>query len=166
VITDQEEYLLTKRGNIEQSLFRIGNLSILLAKKCLLFSRKGPDTRRTNTFFVKAFSLRPSPIFNMSDSPEELAAKIKEGRSRWGGGFDTQDDNVTINEINEFVEFKILEYEIEVFRDVDLWEVYKDDSRPFLFRASEHVLTPTYANFEISYDGRCLDTEAEQYKYT
>jgi len=56
----------------------------------------------------------------MTDAKEQ----VKEGQKRWGKGIDAQSDHIDTEEIDEFVQFKTLEYEVYDFKDDDLWECW------------------------------------------
>jgi hypothetical protein len=58
---------------------------------------------------------------------ESLAA----GQEKWGKGIDLDAANVKTKDVDEFVRFKLLEYDVLNFRDIDLWEAYKEDFGSF-----------------------------------
>ena len=49
-----------------------------------------------------------------------IRAKIRAGRELWPEGLNTQLDIVTANDINKYLGFKILEYEVEDVKDKDM----------------------------------------------
>ena len=49
-----------------------------------------------------------------------IRAEIRAGRESWPEGLDIQLDIVTANDINKYLGFKILEYEVEDMKDEDM----------------------------------------------
>ena len=47
----------------------------------------------------------------------DIRRQIDEGQRRWPSGIDAQSEGVNINEINDFVKFKPLEYDNYNFKD-------------------------------------------------
>jgi hypothetical protein len=62
----------------------------------------------------------------MSDLEE-----IKAGRGRWPKGIDLNDKNTTTKEADDYINFKILEYQYYDFKDEELWELFKEDFSVF-----------------------------------
>jgi hypothetical protein len=58
-------------------------------------------------------------------------AQLDEGQKTWGRGIDAQSDGIDTEDIDNFIKFKILEYEDYDFKDDDLWDAYKDDFESF-----------------------------------
>jgi len=49
-----------------------------------------------------------------------IQAQLKKGEEKWGGGIDLQSDNLDIKDVNDFIKFKILEYEAAELKDDDM----------------------------------------------
>ena len=62
----------------------------------------------------------------MSDLEE-----IKAGRGRWLKGIDLSDKDITTKEADDYINFKILEYQYYDFKDEELWELFKEDFSVF-----------------------------------
>jgi len=60
----------------------------------------------------------------------DITEQVREGQKKWGRGINI-DSDIDIIEINNFVQFKILEYEAYNFKDDELWEAYKEDFNNF-----------------------------------
>jgi len=50
----------------------------------------------------------------------DIRAQVNEGQDRWSEGINIQSDNVDKKEIKDFIEFKLLEYEIYKLKDDNL----------------------------------------------
>ena len=61
----------------------------------------------------------------------DIRAQVDAGQKKWGKGIDLQSNKTTIEDINEFVKFKILKYKVYDFKDDELWKVYKEDFNNF-----------------------------------
>ncbi len=61
----------------------------------------------------------------------DIRVQVNIGQKKWGKGIDLQSNKTTIEDINEFVKFKILEYEAYDFKDDKQWEAYKEDFNNF-----------------------------------
>jgi hypothetical protein len=57
------------------------------------------------------------------------------GQEKWGKGIDLDAANTKTTDIDEFIRFKLLEYDVLNFRDTDLWEAYKEDFGSFTLTA-------------------------------
>ena len=49
-----------------------------------------------------------------------IREQINKGQDRWSEGIDAQSDDVDKKEIKEFIEFKLLKYEVYKLKDDDL----------------------------------------------
>ena len=82
--------------------------------------------------FIIYFHLKPKiepnkTTIDMSD----IKAQVNTRQKKWGKGIDLQSNKTTTEDINEFMKFKILEYEAYDFKDDELWEAYKEDFNNF-----------------------------------
>jgi hypothetical protein len=77
----------------------------------------------------------------------DVRERIKEGQSRWKDGIDAQSEDVDKEEINEFIQYKHLEYEAYKMMDDDLWEVYRDDFSTFTTQTFKDCNQTTIRNF-------------------
>jgi len=60
-------------------------------------------------------------------------AKIKNKKQKkWGKGINIDSNNINITNINNFMQFKTLEYKVYDFKDNELWEAYKEDFQNFI----------------------------------
>ena len=57
----------------------------------------------------------------------DLSKQIKEGQKKWSQGVDL----TSTDDVNDYVEFKILEYRHYNFMNDDMWEQYKEDFADF-----------------------------------
>src|SRR6266516_285391 len=61
----------------------------------------------------------------------DIKAQVEAGQKKWGKGIDAQSNDIDTEDINDFVKFKTLEYEVYDFKDDELWEAYKEDFKSF-----------------------------------
>ena len=61
----------------------------------------------------------------------DIGQNVKKGQKKWGRGIDVDFNNINIIDINDFVQFKTLEYKVYDFKNNELWEVYKEDFQNF-----------------------------------
>ena len=47
----------------------------------------------------------------------DIGQKVKERQKKWGRGINVDFNNINIIDINDFVQFKILEYKVYDFKD-------------------------------------------------
>ena len=47
----------------------------------------------------------------------DISQQIKKGQKKWGKGINIDSNNINIININNFIQFKILEYKIYNFKD-------------------------------------------------
>ena len=64
----------------------------------------------------------------------DIKQKVKEGQRKWGRGIDIDPDNINIKDIDKFIQFKTLKYEVYNFKDDKLQEAYKDDFQNFMLQ--------------------------------
>ena len=57
----------------------------------------------------------------------DISQQLKEGEKKWSKEINIDLDNINIIDINDFIKFKILEYEFYDFKDSEIWEIYKED---------------------------------------
>ena len=62
----------------------------------------------------------------------DIRAQVNTGQEKQPKGINLQSDETTTKNINEFMKFKILEYEAYNLKDDKLWEVYKEDFQNFI----------------------------------
>ena len=62
----------------------------------------------------------------------DIRQQVREGQKKWGRGIDVDSDDIDIIDINDFIQFKTLEYEVYDFKDDELQEVYKEDFQNFI----------------------------------
>ena len=62
----------------------------------------------------------------------DIRQQVREGQKKWGRGIDIDFDDIDITDINDFIQFKTLEYKVYDFKDNKLQEVYKDDFQNFI----------------------------------
>ena len=47
----------------------------------------------------------------------DIEQKVKEGQRKWGKGINIDPDNINIKDIDDFIQFKTLEYKAYNFKD-------------------------------------------------
>ena len=47
----------------------------------------------------------------------DIGQKVREGQKKWGRGINVDFNNINITNINDFVQFKTLEYKVYDFKD-------------------------------------------------
>ena len=57
----------------------------------------------------------------------DISQQIREGQKKWSKGINIDPNDFNIIDINDFIQFKTLEYKVYDFKDNELWEVYKED---------------------------------------
>ena len=57
----------------------------------------------------------------------DISKQIDEGQEKWSQGVDL----TSITEVNNYIKFKVLEYEYYKLMNDDLWEQYKEDFANF-----------------------------------
>ena len=146
-----------KRSDPDQSLFNIGLYRANLLES-ISPSQRPQDTQRTDPYTSNRPSVRVhhasciqgiQPLTIQALDPRtqtqpdknlnyhtitdmaDIRRQIDEGQKRWPSGINAQSEGVDINEINDFVKFKPLEYDDYNFKDEDLWEAYRDDFKTF-----------------------------------
>ena len=62
----------------------------------------------------------------------DIRVQVNVGQKKQDKSIDLQSDKTTIEDINKFVKFKILEYKVYNFKDNKLQEVYKEDFNDFI----------------------------------
>ena len=71
----------------------------------------------------------------------DISKQVNKGQKKWSQGVDL----TSISDVNDYIEFKILEYRHYNFMNDDMWEQYKKDFADFIkatFKA--YKLTITY----------------------
>ena len=58
----------------------------------------------------------------------DISKQVSEGQKKWSQGVDL----TSMNDVNDYVEFKILEYGYFKLLNNDLWEQYKEDFVDFI----------------------------------
>ena len=58
----------------------------------------------------------------------DISKQVSEGQKKWSQGVDL----TSINDVNDYVEFKILKYRHYNLTNNDLWEQYKEDFADFM----------------------------------
>ena len=69
----------------------------------------------------------------------DISKQIDEGQEKWSQGVDL----MSIPDVNNYIKFKLLEYEYYKFINNDLWEQYKEDFIDFMeaiFKACSIIL--------------------------
>ena len=61
----------------------------------------------------------------------DISQQVREGQKKWSKGINIDPDDINIADINDFIQFKILEYEVYDFKDSEMWEIYKEDFQNF-----------------------------------
>ena len=61
----------------------------------------------------------------------DISQQVREGQKKQSKGINIDPNNINITDINDFIQFKILEYEAYDFKDSEMWEVYKEDFQNF-----------------------------------
>jgi hypothetical protein len=59
---------------------------------------------------------------------EDISKQVKEGQRRWRQGIDL----TSVDDVNDYIEFKTLEYKYYKLVNDDLWEQYKEDFADFI----------------------------------
>ena len=62
----------------------------------------------------------------------DISQQVREGQKKWSKGINIDPDNINIADINDFIQFKILEYKAYNFKDSKIQEVYKEDFQNFI----------------------------------
>jgi len=62
----------------------------------------------------------------------DIRIQVREGQKKWDRGINIDSNNIDITDINNFVQFKTLEYKVYNFKDNKLWEAYKEDFQNFI----------------------------------
>ena len=62
----------------------------------------------------------------------DISQQVREGQKKWGKGINIDLNDINIIDINDFIQFKILEYKVYDFKDSEMWEVYKEDFQNFI----------------------------------
>ena len=57
----------------------------------------------------------------------DISQQVKEGQKKWSKGINIDLDDINIIDINDFIQFKILEYKFYDFKDSKIQEIYKED---------------------------------------
>ena len=57
----------------------------------------------------------------------DISQQVKKGQKKWSKGINIDPDDINITNINDFIQFKILEYKVYDFKDNKMWEIYKED---------------------------------------
>ena len=82
----------------------------------------------TTYFYLEPKTELNKIIINILD----IRVQVNIGQKKQGKGINLQSNKTTIEDINEFIKFKILEYEAYNFKDDKLQEVYKEDFNNFI----------------------------------
>ena len=72
--------------------------------------------------------LPPAMYYITLHSMVDISKQVSEGQKKWSQGADL----ISINDINDYVKFKILEYRYYNFINNDMWEQYKEDFADFM----------------------------------
>ena len=67
----------------------------------------------------------------MKTTITDTKQKVVEGQKKWGRGIDIDPKNINIKDIDDFMQFKTLEYKVYNFKDNELQEAYKDNFQNF-----------------------------------
>ena len=62
----------------------------------------------------------------------DISQQVKEGQKKWSKGINIDPDDINITDINNFIQFKILEYKVYNFKDNEMWKIYKEDFWNFI----------------------------------
>ena len=85
---------------------------------------------------ITHFYLEPKIKLNKSYKTRinmlNIKVQVNTGQKKQDKSIDLQSDKTTTEDINEFIKFKILEYEAYDFKNNKLWEVYKEDFNNFI----------------------------------
>jgi len=57
----------------------------------------------------------------------DIRVQVRERQKKWGKEINIDSNNINIININNFMQFKTLEYKVYNFKDNKLWEAYKED---------------------------------------
>ena len=58
----------------------------------------------------------------------DISKQVDEGQEKWRQGVDL----TSISDVNNYIKFKVLEYEYFKLMNVDLWEQYQEDFADFM----------------------------------
>ena len=72
--------------------------------------------------------LPPATYYTILHSMADISKQISEGQKKWSQGVDF----TSINDINNYIKFKILEYRHYNFTNDNIWEQYKEDFTNFI----------------------------------
>ena len=70
----------------------------------------------------------------------DISKQIDEGQEKWSQGVDL----MSITNVNNYIKFKVLEYEYYKLMNDDLWEQYQEDFADFteaIFKACKLIVT-------------------------
>ena len=62
----------------------------------------------------------------------DISQQVREGQKKQSKGINIDPDDINIIDINDFIQFKILEYKAYDFKDSKIQEVYKEDFQNFI----------------------------------
>ena len=94
--------------------------------------RRPPTLLRTTTDPLTAFTdptrpLPPATHHTTLHSMADISKQVSEGQKKWSQGVDL----TSIDNVNDYIKFKILEYRHYNFINNDIWEQYKEDFADF-----------------------------------
>ena len=72
--------------------------------------KKSTPTSRQALIFITRLNLTKVTIIDISQ-------QVKEGQEKWSKGINIDPDDINIKDINDFIQFKILEYKFYDFKD-------------------------------------------------
>ena len=62
----------------------------------------------------------------------DISQQVKGGQKKQSKGINIDPNNINNININDFIQFKILEYKVYNFKDSEILEVYKEDFQNFI----------------------------------